>query len=151
MWLRDLVFKDFGLKLLSLALAVLIWLTVSFAIHKETRPDLGSMLDHPSRVLRVPVLMMSSAADVREIRVRPDYVEVTVRGESEVLKKLQDRDVHAIVDLTGIESARNLRKRIEITTPPGIVYVHVFPEDVEVVVPPKKPALAIPAITGPMP
>ena len=34
--MRDLIFKDFWLKLFSLALAVLIWLTVSFAIQRES-------------------------------------------------------------------------------------------------------------------
>lgn len=34
--MRDLIFKDFLLKLFSLVLAVLIWLTVSFAIQRET-------------------------------------------------------------------------------------------------------------------
>ena len=33
--LHDLIFKDFWLKLFSLVLALLIWLTVSFAIQKE--------------------------------------------------------------------------------------------------------------------
>jgi hypothetical protein len=36
--LRHLVFHDFWLKLFSLVLAVLIWLTVSVAIKKEVSP-----------------------------------------------------------------------------------------------------------------
>jgi YbbR domain-containing protein len=148
MWLRDLIFRDGWLKLFSLALAVLIWAVVTFAIRKEGRQDLGEFLNAPARVLRVPVLVMSAAADVRECRVNPEFVQVTIRGERVALEKLQERDVHAIVDLTDIESARGVRKRIEVTTPPGLVYTHVTPEDVEVMMPPKRPAPAA-ALTAP--
>ncbi len=37
--MHDLIFKDFWLKLFSLVLAILIWLTVSYAIQKEARPQ----------------------------------------------------------------------------------------------------------------
>jgi hypothetical protein len=39
--MRDLIFKDFWLKLFSLMLAVLIWLTVSFAIQRESTNPLN--------------------------------------------------------------------------------------------------------------
>jgi len=135
MWLRDFFLKDAGLKVFSLALAILIWLTVSFAIRKGSRQEANVFSNIPSRVLRVPVLVMSAAANVREFRVRPNYVEVTVRGEQAALAKLQERDIHAIVDLTGIESTEGMSKRIEVSTPPGIVHVGVYPEDVEIVIP----------------
>ena len=147
MWLRDLIFKDWLLKVLSLMLAVFIWVTVSVLIRREEPgQELTPMLNTPARVFRVPVLVMSSAADVRECRVAPESVSVTVRGDYEHLEKLQERDIHAIVDLTDIESARGVRKRIEVTTPPGVVYTHVTPEDVEVVIPPRRPAAPGPAI-----
>ena len=38
LFLRDLAFKDFWLKLFSLALAVLIWATVKINIRKEEAP-----------------------------------------------------------------------------------------------------------------
>jgi YbbR domain-containing protein len=140
MWLRDLILKDWWLKISSLALAVLIWVTVSFMIHREGGEDLNPLINSPARVFYVPVLVMSSAADVREVQVRPEHVEITVRGQKESLARLQEKDIHAIVNLTDIESARGVRKRIEVTTPPGVVYTRIFPEDVEVVLPPKSDA-----------
>ena len=139
MWLRDLIIKDWQLKLFSLALAILIWVTVSFAIRKEMSPDANALLNSPSRVLVVPVVVMSSAGNVREFHVRPGQVEVMVRGAAKELAQLQEKDVHAIVDLTDIESARSLRKRIEVTTPSGIVHVRVMPEEVDVVFPLPRP------------
>jgi len=140
-FLRDLVFKDFWLKLFSLALAVLVWLIVSFAIKKEVPP--GSKEPEPKTSVatsertfaNLPVLVMSAAQDVRNMRVRPAQVEVTVQGDAETIKRLQSKEIRALVDLTGIESARQLTKRIEVSTPAGISHVRVLPEDVEVIIP----------------
>jgi len=138
-FLRELVFKDFWLKLFSFALAILIWLTVTFAIHKEGMPPIPLAAPVVDRTLfNLPVLVVSAAADVRQFRVRPNEVEVTVQGDSKTLDTLQSRDIRAMVDLTGIEAAGgNLRKRIEVSTPPGVTHVKVVPADVEVVFPAK--------------
>jgi YbbR domain-containing protein len=138
MWLRDLVLKDFWLKLFSVSLAVLIWVTVSFAIHKENIQPASVVANLPTRVLRLPVLVVSAAADVREFHVAPDHIEVTVWGEAANLARLQDKDVSVMVDLTDIESARGMSKRVEVSTPPGITLKSVFPDSVQVVVPPKR-------------
>jgi hypothetical protein len=69
--------------------------------------------------------------------VNPAQVQVTVRGDAKSLHDLLPRDIRALVDLTGIEAARGLMKRIEVTTPAGITFVKVVPDEVEVNVPPK--------------
>ena len=129
-FLNELFFKDFWLKLFSLALAVLIWLTVSFAIRKEVSPSssLGGMIVEKT-FANIPVVVMSSAADVRNFKVDPSEVTVQVEGDSKLMQTLQAKDVRALVDLTDIESPRDITKRIEISTPPGITYVSIFPTD----------------------
>ncbi len=138
MQLRDLLFQDLWLKLTSLVAAIFIWLTVSAAIRKEV--DLANYT--PAAALSrtfpaLPVLVVSAAADVRSFKVRPDTVDVTVRGERRLIAKLRPKDVRVVVDLTGVEAARELRKQVEVSTPPGVTYVRSEPEFVEVVVPPK--------------
>jgi YbbR domain-containing protein len=140
-FLRTLLLQDFWLKLFSLVLAILIWLTVSFAIHKEVSPTtaLTSANSEERTYYNIPVYLMSTAADVRDFKVSPSVVAVKVRGETRRLKDLQAREIRALIDLTGIESApRGLTKRIEVTTPAGITFVHVIPVEVEVIVPPKR-------------
>ena len=138
-FMRDLIFKDFWLKLFSLALAVLIWLTVYFfAKDREGAPIARGLpiLPEPRRVYReLPVMVMSSAADVRSFRVIPSTVHVTVEGDAKRLDGIPERDIHVIVDLTGIEAAKGLRKRIEVSTPAGIRLVAVDPPEVEVIFP----------------
>jgi YbbR domain-containing protein len=140
-FLRTLLVQDLGMKLFSLVLAILIWLTVSVAIHKEVSPTaaLTSANSEEQTYYNIPVYLVSTAADVRNFKVSPSVVAVKVRGESQRLKELQAKDIRALIDLTGIEAApRGLTKRIEVTTPAGITFVQAVPDEVEVIVPPKR-------------
>ena len=60
-----------------------------------------------------------------------------MRGDSKILKNLQSKDIRVLVDLTGIEAARSLRKRIEVSAPAGVTHVGVQPEEVDVIIPSK--------------
>jgi hypothetical protein len=42
------------------------------------------------------------------------------------------------VDLTDIEAARNLHRRVDISTPTGVTLVNVDPVEVNVVIPPQR-------------
>ncbi len=138
MRVRDLILKDFWLKLLALAVAVLIHLTVSTAIKRELGLAADTASVAHSRVFpALPVLVVSSAADVHEFRVRPSHVEVEVRGPADVVSRLTEKDVRVIVDLTDIQWTAGLRKRVEVSTPPGVMHVRVWPSEVEVVSPVK--------------
>ncbi len=137
-FLRNLLFEHFWLKFFSLALAILIWFIFYFAGEKEGSPIPPLSLATEKRVFsNLPVVVMSSAADVRSFKVYPDKVEVTVQGDSKTLDSLQSKDIRVIVDLTGVEEARGLRKRIDVSTPAGVAHVRVAPEEVQVIVPPK--------------
>jgi len=137
-FLRDLVFQDFWLKLFSFVLAVLTWFAVNRMANQKEGLGVGSLSLAPPehRVLtHLPVLVLSSAADVRSFRVSPNEVDVTVQGVPAVVKELQDRDVRVSVDLTGIQAAKDLRLRIDVSTPAGVSYTHVEPPEVQVIFP----------------
>jgi hypothetical protein len=128
--LRALLLRDFLLKLFALAAAVLIWVSVSLAIRREA-VDTRTFRD-------LTVLVLSGAADVRDVRISPRTLDVTVRGEREALSQLQAQDVRVMVDVTGVESARDLRRRVDVAIPSGVTLVRVIPETVDVVVPAKR-------------
>ena len=130
-FLRKLVLENFWWKLFSLALAVLIWLTVTFASQKEGRP-VQRVFSH------LPVLALSATEDVHNFRLSPAEVEVTVQGDARTLQNLQDKDVRPMVDLTGVGVARELRKRIEVSVPVGVAHTRVAPEEVQVIFPPDR-------------
>ena len=132
-FLRNLVLHDFWLKLFSLALAILIWILVSPAANKRLSPIASFTSDISEQTFtNVPLQVVASAADVRAFKVAPSDVDVTVQGERRLLEGLQTKDIRALVDLTGIESARGLRKQIDIVTPAGITHVRVVPPEADV-------------------
>jgi YbbR domain-containing protein len=135
-FLRNLIFRDFWLKLFSFGLAIVIWLIVSIAIQNEVTPGSSLTSRLGQRTLtNLPIVFMSSAGDVRDIRVTPQQVEVTIQGDPKTLDLLQDTDIRAIVDLTDVSSARDLRKRIHVSTPAGISHVRVEPPEVRISMP----------------
>jgi YbbR domain-containing protein len=137
MALRDIVTKDFGWKILSVALAVAIWLTVH-AISEDASRRVNPLSGLMTRTFQdVPVLVVSAAADVRESKVKPGAVQVTVSGKPDAVSALDPRLIRVLVDLTGVEAAQDLKKRVDVSTPPGITFVSAEPAEVDVVVPPR--------------
>ncbi|HXT13700.1 MAG TPA: CdaR family protein [Candidatus Angelobacter sp.] len=137
-FVHNLITKDFWLKLLSLALAILIWLTVKVNTNGETPTSpwlalLGRAADET--VMTVPVRVPTG--EKYSFSISPDQVTVTLHGDPKLLKSLREDDVDAEVDLTGIESANGLVRRVEIVLPPSISYTRVQPATVEVTVAPK--------------
>lgn len=137
--MRDLFFKDFGWKLFSLLLAVFIWFTVHKII--EPQPEGGSLATSPVTYGEVPVLIVASGADVHLYRVQPDTVSVTVSGPPEIMSVLQGKQIHATVDLSGVDPAKesNLRNLpVNVSMPRGVTLASVEPVQVDVIPPPKK-------------
>ena len=137
--LKDLVLKDVWLKLFSLVLATLIWFTVNIAIQNQVSPVASLPLGRTEHrtFSNLPVLVVSSAQDVRGASINPKDVEVTVEGEPKALKNLYTHDIRVFVDLTGIEAAHDMRKRVEVSTPAGVTPVKVDPPEVQVVFAPR--------------
>jgi len=135
MALRDWFIKDVGWKLSCLVLAIAIWLTVN-KILGETGPSTAALAGDKLTYDDLPVLKVSTAADVRNFRVTPNTVAVTVSGPPEAMAVLQANQVRAVVDLTGIESGKEWRRRVDVSTPPGVTLVSVKPAIVDVIAPP---------------
>src|SRR3989441_8031593 len=89
-------FRHFGLKLLSLGLALLLWIVVS---GEET----------VERGLRVPLELQQFPAGL-EIQQGelPLTVDVRLRGASGVLSRMSPGDVVAVLDLRGARPGRRI-------------------------------------------
>jgi YbbR domain-containing protein len=133
--MRDLFIKDWGWKLFSLFLAVAIWLTVH-RILQEPNEAGSRAAGNPVKYGNLPVLIVASASDVHLYRVVPDTVSVTVSGSPDAIAVLQANQIRATVDLTAIESAKNLQRRVDVSVPNGIELVSVDPAQVGVIIPP---------------
>jgi YbbR domain-containing protein len=133
--MRDLFTKDLGWKLFSLLLGVVIWLTV----HRILEPKSSTASEQGSTVTydNLPIEIVSGTGDVRDYRVAPASVKVTVGGPEEIMATLQASQIRAIVDLTDIKPDDDLHRAVDISPPIGVTLISVEPSRVAVIPPPK--------------
>lgn len=133
--LRSIFIKDFWPKLFCLVLAVLIWSLVSLAIKKESAPPSLPRGPTTRRTFpNIPVMILSSGTEPRSFIINPTRIEVSVRGEAKLMQSLQDKDIRAVVDVTGIADALDMRKRVEVTVPEGMSVISITPEEVKLTI-----------------
>jgi hypothetical protein len=123
-FLQKLVLHDFWLKLFSLVLAILMWFTVKTAL----APPGQLILDLPV----MSVVEASSGAESSEFSIYPKMVSVTLQGDPRALDRLHKQDVRVRIDLTGLRTSHDLRCPVEVSTPAGISFLRVEPEEIEV-------------------
>ena len=109
-------FRHLGLKVLSLALALLLWMIVS---GEET----------VERGLRVPLELQQVPAGLELTGEVPATVDVRIRGASGTLSRLSAGDVFAVLDLRGARSGRRLFPLTpdRVVVPFGVEVVQVQP------------------------
>lgn len=115
-------FRHLGLKLLSLGLAVLLWIVVS---GEET----------VERGLRVPLELQQFPSGLELQGEPPSNVDVRVRGASGTLGRLSPGDVVAVLDLRGARLGRRLFHLTsdQVRVPSGVDVVQVSPATVALV------------------
>ena len=133
--MRDWLIKDFHWKAFSLLMAVGIWLTVR-KISEEPEVQLARVPGQRN-TYEVTVLAVSANADVHDAQLVPRSVDVTVSGPAAIMNNLQAGRILAVVNLTGIASAQDLPRTVEVSAPDATV-VDVQPPQVSVTLP-KKP------------
>lgn len=115
-------FRHFGLKLLSLALAVLLWMAVAGEEIVE-------------RGLRVPLELQQTPAGVELSGEVPTAVDVRVRGASGALSRVGAGDIVAVLDLRGARPGRRLFPLTpeQVRAPAGVDIVQVTPAAIALV------------------
>lgn len=111
-------FRNFGLKVVALALGTLLWLTVS-----------GELVER--RVPRVPINYRNPPASL-VITDQPESVDVTVQGTSADLSRLQDIAITA--NLAGATAGANVLplRADQVNVPPSVVVTRIDPSTVTV-------------------
>jgi len=112
-------FRHLGLKLLSIALAALIWLLVS-----------GERI--VERALRIPLEFTNLPAELEFVGDTPDVVDVRVRGSSGALRRVAAGELVAVLD---VQAARPGRRLFHLTgedvrLPFGLEIVQITPSNV---------------------
>ena len=114
-------FRHLGLKFLSIALAVLLWLVVS-----------GEQI--VERALRIPLEFTNLPAHLEMVGDTPGAADVRVRGSSGALSRLGAGDLVAVLDLRTARTGRRLFHLTggDVRTPFGVEVVQVSPSNVAI-------------------
>jgi YbbR domain-containing protein len=115
-------FRHFGLKLLSLGLALMLWMV---AAGEET----------VERGLRVPLELQQFPPGLELHDDAPSTVDVRVRGASGALSRVSPGDIVAVLDLRGARAGRRLFHLTpeQVHAPFGVQVVQVTPPTVAMV------------------
>ncbi|HAB16093.1 MAG TPA: CdaR family protein [Verrucomicrobiota bacterium] len=111
---RSLILEHRGQKLFALGLAVLIWLTVRST--EGIRIGDGST-DGRQVFPNVPIVVLTSAADLGRYAVSPEFVNVELSGDPDVLRRVSAQSVEAYVNLVDLGST------------PQMIAIHANPPD----------------------
>ena len=126
----DWLAKDFYWKAFSLLMAIGIYLTVRH--ESEAEPSVPQNLTQNNSYHDVPVIALSANADVRQARLAPLTVTVTISGSPDVVNDIKRDQIYAFVNLSGLNTAENLPRDIEISLPKGATVIDIDPPQVTV-------------------
>ena len=109
-------FRHLGLKVLAIALATLLWLTVAGQHVVE-------------RTLRVPLENINMPPGLEIVGDVPAAVDVRLRGSSAILSRLEPGEVIAVLDMTTARTGSRLfhLRADEVKAPYGVDVVQVAP------------------------
>jgi YbbR domain-containing protein len=110
-------FRNLGLKVLALALATLLWLTVA-----------GEHIGE--RMMRVPLEFRNVPADLEIVGDPPISVDVRVRGSSGIISRLEPGEVVASLDLGTARPGPRLIHIEDVRAPYGVEIAQVVPATV---------------------
>lgn len=121
---RELFTNHFWLKLLSLVLASLIWLTVKSSI--------GTTGGEATRTfVNLPILLMTDKSEHVAMITTPSQASVTVRGPALLIQKMAEQEVQVYVRLLDPNSA-NGEVPIHAHVPAGTMVALVTPSTVTI-------------------
>ena len=123
---RDFILNNIWWKITALFLAVVVWVTFHSSDELESLVSLTSSRSF----VRHPVTVMEAANDVRNFRLAPDEVDITVSGEVSLIRSLAGSDLHAFVDLTRIKTNKVNSAEVQVYRPRGVRLERVVPDEV---------------------
>ena len=114
-------FRHLGLKVLAIALATLLWLTVAGEQTVE-------------RAMRVPLEMARKPEDLEIVGDPPLAVDVLVRGSSALLSRLDVGEVVAVLDLSAARPGSRLfpLRTDQVKAPYGVQVAQIVPSTLAV-------------------
>jgi YbbR domain-containing protein len=122
--IRDIIQRNFWLKLFSVVLATAIWMEIKSGSTSAPVPTFNPVQDS----LQVPVQIMAQPADGRIFQVRPESVIISITGESAILNKYRRKDYKAYIDLTDVRREEAPTHEVRLDIPQGVTLLKITPQ-----------------------
>jgi hypothetical protein len=139
---RRFFFRNLGLKLLALAIALLAW----FALSGQRRERISE------RSYRIPLSLVNVPPQTMVASPLPGGVEVRVRGPFTALRQLQPERLEAVIDLLNGRPGEQVHRFApeDINVPPEVEVLAISPGEVRVILDRIGERLLpiVPALTG---
>jgi len=121
--IRRILFNNFGLKMVALAIAVLVWILIT-----------GKQRTYEEKTFEVAVEYFNVSTNINVRTVRPDQVRIKVRGTTKEIRLVTDEDFRLRVDLAGITNSKRMNLFTEdfLTFPRELEVISIHPKMIEV-------------------
>jgi YbbR domain-containing protein len=123
MSIRKFIFKNLGLRIAALILAILLWVWIA-----------GKERSYSERTMEINVEYFNAAANIDVRSINPDKVRLKVRGISKELNKIEPEDVRVRVNMQGIRESTLLSLDTEsvLEYPENIEVISLYPKRIEI-------------------
>ncbi|HEX4122629.1 MAG TPA: hypothetical protein VH619_18600 [Verrucomicrobiae bacterium] len=130
---QDLILRNFWLKFFSVALAIVIWLSIHYDIH-EGSPSAQMSINRlaAQEYIRVPVTLVTNTGETRVFKVTPSDVVVIAVGEESALRRAANEKLKVSLDLTDFHSKDPTPMELQTSAPPDVTVMEVTPSTVTV-------------------
>jgi len=139
---RPFIFRNLGLKLLALAIALGVW----FALSGQRRERISE------RSYRIPLSLVNIPAKTIVASPLPGAIDVRVRGPFTALRQLEPEKLEAVIDLLSSRPGEKIYRLApeDINVPPEIEVIALSPSEVRVVLDEVAERLlpVVPALSG---
>jgi hypothetical protein len=122
---RPFFFRNLGLKILALTIALLVW----FALSGQRRERISE------RSYRIPLSLVNVPPQTMVASPLPGGLEVRVRGPFTALRQLQPERLEAVIDLLNGSPGERVHRFVpeDINVPPEVEVLAIAPGEVRVV------------------
>ncbi|MDB6022529.1 MAG: YbbR family protein [Pedosphaera sp.] len=129
----DYILHNFWWKLLSLLLAALTWLTIQTALQRDETLRQTPVVGSFSRTFpAVPVTLLTSATNANRYLPDVQTVSVDISGPADQLQKLQEREIHAYIDVSDAGDEKQFRRPIQAQVPRDLKIDSLMPVNTKV-------------------
>jgi YbbR domain-containing protein len=123
---------NFWLKIFSLGLATIIWVTVHIGITRDfslTNPNVA----HPFRMgVPLPVSIITQPGDARVFKISPKQATATIIGEEPIVRRMTGREIKVYVDLTDVKTKGQTNGELHVDVPKDVTIIGLDPAAVQI-------------------